>query len=211
MAITLKTLTKKAYKTYTFTGVWYDTFGKPATNFKMFIVGGSGNGKTSFLVQLAGYFADNFGRVCYVGVEEGEGESFKIAVLREDLSEEALKKVSLESKVTNYEELKALIEKKKSTKLWVIDSADALGLTTIQIKELIMQNHKKAIAIVGWGKGGGAKGSAGEAGVFLAGLKVNIKDFVATTISRFGGNNQPFVINERMAAEHSAKINYYTR
>ena len=105
----------------------------------------------------------------------------------------------------------ALIEKKKSTKLWVIDSADALGLTAIQIKELIMQNHKKAIAIVGWGKGGGAKGSAGEAGVFLAGLKVNIKDFVATTISRFGGNNQPFVINERMAAERSAKINYYTR
>lgn len=58
------------YEAFKFNPYYKGIFGSPATNFDMCIYGDPGTGKTVFLLQLANYFAENFGPVLYVSTEE---------------------------------------------------------------------------------------------------------------------------------------------
>jgi hypothetical protein len=53
-----------------FSSFWYSLFGNPAWNFTMMFHGEPHNGKTIFLLKLAQYLAETFGKVLYVSSEE---------------------------------------------------------------------------------------------------------------------------------------------
>lgn len=53
-----------------FEGAWYDAFGIPERRGVWFIWGNTGNGKTSFVMQLCKELC-RFGRVAYDSLEEG--------------------------------------------------------------------------------------------------------------------------------------------
>ena len=77
---------ERKFVAYDFDGKWKASFGYPEKNFKMFVYGESGNGKTSFCVQLAKYMA-SFTKVLYNSFEEGISKSLQEAIKRENLSE----------------------------------------------------------------------------------------------------------------------------
>ena len=57
-------------ETLKLTGAWADAFGEPERIGVWFIWGNSGNGKSSFVMQLCKELA-KFGRVAYDSLEEG--------------------------------------------------------------------------------------------------------------------------------------------
>ena len=62
-ALTVQNILDKKYKLIDFTGAWYDAFKKPEMTGVWFIWGNSGNGKTSFVIQLIKELA-KFDNVC---------------------------------------------------------------------------------------------------------------------------------------------------
>mgnify|MGYP002573302519 FL=1 len=58
------------FDTLDFEGGWHDAFGTPERRGVWFVWGNSGNGKTSFVMQLCKYLC-RFGRVAYNSMEEG--------------------------------------------------------------------------------------------------------------------------------------------
>ena len=66
---------------YEFTGDWQASIGNPAKSGVWIIWGASGNGKSSFVMQLAKYLC-GFGRVIYDSLEESTGLSFQMSLKR---------------------------------------------------------------------------------------------------------------------------------
>lgn len=58
-----------------FDGKWERAFGRPATTGLWIIWGNSGNGKSSFTMQLAKYLC-KFGKVFYNSIEEDKDNTF---------------------------------------------------------------------------------------------------------------------------------------
>lgn len=208
-AISALSLGKKNFATYPFEGVWYDTFGCPQTNAKWFIYGKSGQGKTTFLVRLAAYLSQ-FSRVAYVSSEEGpDSVSIEQAFRHNDVTKAQRARIKIFDGGP-FEDLKAEMQARKRFHVWIIDSINFLGYGKEQVDDLLRQQPKKMIAMVGWGDGNNPIGSIGVSCRFMAGIKVNVDRFVATANSRYGGNGQPFVINEQMAARCNPMFNRYT-
>lgn len=198
----------KEYPSYNFSGVWYDSFGNPSTNATWFVYAPSGSGKTSFMVQLA-YYMSQFCKVGYIGAEEGLNLSFKTALIN-NRPEKPTNTITLVTEPQSYEELRKVIDTKYKVRFWIIDSIDYIGLSKIQIKELLndycnadkSEKYLKSFAMVGFADGNKPQTSAGNYMKYAAGIKVFVKDFIAEEInSRYGGNRQPFVINETLAKE----------
>jgi len=197
------------FPSYDFEGVWFDSFGRPATNATWFVYAPSGSGKTSFMVQLA-YYMSRFCKVGYISAEEGQSLSFKQA-LTNNKPETAAEPITLVSEPDGYDGLREILDTKYKVKFWIIDSIDYIGLTKTQVKDLISeyctnakrgQKYLKGFAMVGFADGNKPQTSAGNYMKYAAGIKVFVKDFIAEEInSRYGGNRQPFVINEKLAAE----------
>jgi hypothetical protein len=68
--MTAAQLSKMDFKTLPFTGIWKGLFGEPAENFDLMIHGGPHMGKTTFLLKIAAYLANTFGKVMYISSEE---------------------------------------------------------------------------------------------------------------------------------------------
>jgi len=202
--IKFSTLENKDFKTLPFTGVWYDSFGCPARDCKWFIYAKSGSGKTSFMIQLAAYMANFYKKVGYVSIEEGISESFKKAVRRADNAEkENYNRIYLYDRAT-LDELIQEIETRKTVKFWIIDSIDSLQMTPQDIIKIttICKKQCKGLAMVGFSDGKNPKTPAGVFCKYDADIKLIVDRFIIDDCnSRYGGNRQPFVINEELAAQ----------
>ena len=197
-----KVLTKN-YHTLPFEGVWYDSFGCPARDCKWFVYAKSGSGKTSFLIQLAQYMTNFYKKVGYVSIEEGDSESFKKAIKRSKTDGSDLGKIYLYDRAP-VDELKEEIAQRASIKFWIIDSIDSLQMTQQDIVEItsICKAKGKGLAMVGFSDGKNPKTPAGVFCKYDADIKLIVDRFIIEDCnSRYGGNRQPFVINEEMAAQ----------
>lgn len=207
--IKFSTLQNKDFKTLPFTGVWYDSFGCPARDCKWFIYAKSGSGKTSFMIQLAAYMANFYKKVGYVSIEEGISESFKKAVRRADNAEkENYNRIYLYDRAT-LDELIQEIETRKTVKFWIIDSIDSLQMTPQDIIKIttICKKQCKGLAMVGFSDGKNPKTPAGVFCKYDADIKLIVDRFIIEDCnSRYGGNRQPFVINEQLAAERRGGV-----
>ena len=68
-------------KVYEFEGEWQEAFGQPEQGGVWFIWGKSGNGKTSFVLQLCKQLA-RYGKVAYDSLEEGSSLTMQNALVR---------------------------------------------------------------------------------------------------------------------------------
>ena len=71
---------------FEFSGDWQTSIGNPAKSGVWIIWGASGNGKSSFVMQLAKYLC-SFGRVIYDSLEESTGLSFQMSLKRHKMGE----------------------------------------------------------------------------------------------------------------------------
>ena len=194
-------LYKQNFKTFDFKGVFKDSFGLPETNGSWLIWGESANGKTDLTLQLCKMLSA-FKKVHYNTLEERGRESFRLACIRNNM-EACGSKFSYECE--DYETLRARLRKKRSAKIVVIDSVQYLRITEAQYKELIREFPDVLFIFVSHAKGTMPKGAVADAIRYDADVKINVKNFVASVQSRFGGN-KPYTIWEEGARNAELKL-----
>lgn len=118
-ALSVSDVMRMKKETYPFEGAWEEAFGHPEKNGVWFVWGNSGNGKTSFLLQLCKELS-RFGRVAYDSLEEGASLTMKNAFMTAGMQDVARRFVLLDRE--NMEQLSARLGKHKSPDIVVIDS-----------------------------------------------------------------------------------------
>ena len=102
-----------------FTGAWLASFGRPELRGSWLVYGGSGSGKTTFMLQLGKYLT-NFATVAYNSLEQGFSLSLQRAWERVDMAE-AGNKITLLEKET-LADLQARLKKRRRPDVVIIDS-----------------------------------------------------------------------------------------
>lgn len=198
-ALTVKEILNKKRQTFPFEGKWAEAFGQPERTGVWFIWGRSGNGKTSFVMQLIAELC-KYDRVAFDSLEEGDSLSMRQKLVRHGLS-----KVGSRFHLLNAEpmtELKERLARRKSYNIIVIDSFQYTQMSYrdyIQFKE---QNKDKLIVFISHAKGSLPRGSAAEGVMYDATLKIWVEGFKAFSKGRFIGPTGEFTIWDEGAARY---------
>ncbi len=99
-------------------GEWYDNFANPEARGIWSVKGQSGNGKTSFLLQLAKELSKK-GRVLYNSLEEGNSKTMREAWKKHGLADCGRKIQLIKEDIS---ELTVRLEKRQSPNIIIIDS-----------------------------------------------------------------------------------------
>ncbi|SIT25463.1 hypothetical protein SAMN05421786_1158 [Chryseobacterium ureilyticum] len=131
-AISSTDLLAKKYDLIEWEGGWYDNFSEPEASGSWFISGHSGNGKTSFMLELAKALS-KFDRVLFNSLEEGTSRTMQQAWKRHNVSDCGR---SIQLIKEKYEDLKIRLNKRKSPRFIITDSWQYTGMTFEQYLDL---------------------------------------------------------------------------
>lgn len=172
------------YETMAFDGAWRDAFGTPERRGVWIIWGNSGNGKTSFALQLAKYLC-RFGRVAYDSLEEGACLTMQEAMRRENMMEVNKKFLLIDNE--NMEELGIRLSRQKSPDIVVIDSFQYTQMNYRQYIAFKERHKRKLLIFVSHADGKLPNGRAAKSLMYDACLKIYIEGFRAFSKGRFIG------------------------
>jgi hypothetical protein len=196
MAYGVNQFYSKNFKTLEFEGDWKELVGEPEPTGSWFVWGNSGNGKTSFAVQLAKYLS-RFGRVAYNSIEEGLSESLRRAFQVADITEKD--DIILLDK-ENMTDLKVRLRRKKSPSYIIVDSFQYTGLNAHTYKKLVSEFKNKLFIFISHADGRKPAGRSANTVHYDSNVKIWIEGFKAFAKSRYGGGSD-FVIWEEKANE----------
>lgn len=177
------------------------SFGDIEDAFDCIIYGSSGNGKTNFTVQVIKDLVLSLKQKCiYISYEEGHTKTLqKTMIERHDMLNQVGNLLEILDRAT-YDELVKLMSRKKSAKIWVIDSLQASHFTEEQCAALkqrfVMSRKKKIIIYISWAEGKKPKGAAAQAVEYYAHVKIRVEGLIAFFKSRFGGNKNYIIWEE---------------
>jgi pantothenate kinase-related protein Tda10 len=195
--LTLKNIADAKIPVFEFSGEWRDAFGTPQRTGVWFIYGGSGHGKTSFVLMLIKELA-KYGNILFVSYEEGNVS----AALQEGIARLGLTEINKRVTVctNNRKELIERLQKPKSHDIIIIDSLDVSEFKRIeQISALKDKFHNKLFVFTGWAKGMVPAKRIGEDALFLANQKIFVKNYRAFSRGRSFGTEEYFTIWEEGA------------
>lgn len=205
--IGLKQLSQKKYTSVpglpeTFTR----SFGDIEDAFDAIIYGSSGNGKTNFTVAILKDLIKSLQQKCiYISYEEGHTKTLqKTMIERHNMLEEVGSLLSILDHAS-FDELVKMMNKKKSAKIWVIDSIQASQFTEQQCaylkQQFVLSRKKKIIIYISWADGKLPKGATAKSVEYYAHIKIRVEGLMAFFKSRFGGNKN-YVIWEEGAKKY---------
>lgn len=205
--IGLKQLAQKTYTLVQKLPQWFiDSFGNIEDAFDMILYGSSGNGKSNGTVIILKELLKAMNcRGEYVTYEEGHGRTIQeLMIDRHKLLDELGNVVQITDHLT-FEELKARMGKRKSAKVWIIDSIQAAQLTADQCAELkrlfVLSKKRKIIIYISWAEGKHPLGACAKSVEYYANVKVRVEGLIAFIRSRYGGNKN-FVIHPEGAKKY---------
>ena len=184
-ALSVSDLLNKKYKTIDFDGDWYAAFSTPEKNGVWFIWGNSGNGKTSFTLQLCKQLT-RFGRVAYNSLEEGDAMTMQSAFLKAGLASVKRKLILLNEPIPVLSER---LTKQKSPDFIVIDSFQYADLSFEKYLEFKRTHKNKLIIILSQAEGKQPTGRTARRVMFDASLKIWIEGYKAFSKGRYIGPN----------------------
>lgn len=187
-----------------FDNEWLDAFGKPELTGAWLIWGGSGSGKTTFTMMLCKYLT-KFGRVAYDSMEEGDGESIKLALVRVNMASVAHNFILLVNEPI--EELKVRLRKRKAPKIVVIDSLQYSELTYKAYKELREEFNNTLFVIISHAEGREPEGKIGKKVRYDAFVKIRVDGYRAFVKSRYGGGKPIDIWPEEAGKYHGFESN----
>lgn len=190
-ALTVKEVLKEKKSTFEFEGQWKDAFGEPERSGVWFIWGNSGNGKSSFVMQLCKELS-RFDRVAYDSLEEGDSLTMKQSLMRHKMYECGRRFSLLNAEPM--EDLKRRLEKRKSFNIVVIDSFQYTQMSYrdyIKLKEMF---RNKLLIFISHAKGRAPRGGAAESVMYDASLKIWVEGFKAFSKGRFFGPTGEYTI-----------------
>ncbi|MGL4994471.1 MAG: AAA family ATPase [Bacteroidales bacterium] len=182
-----------------FEGQWRSAIGRPELSGVWMIWGSSGNGKTSFAMQLAKYLS-TFCKVAYNSLEEGFSESLKRSATRAGMTEGDRRIVILSEKQAELEErLKA----DKKLKIVFIDSLQYFGLKASEVDEFLNRLDRKVLLIfISHAEGKEPKGKTAQSLRYHSNVKIFVQGYKAFTASRYAeAPPKPYVVWEEGASE----------
>ncbi len=165
-----------------FTGDWEKAFGQPESRGTWLIWGHSGNGKSSFMMQLAKELC-KFGKVAYNSLEEGIGLSFKNSLIRHRMEEVDGRFFILNSEPMD--ELSERLSKRKSPDFIIIDSLQYTGMNYARYKALKEKHPTKLFIYVSHASGQNPEGRVANKMLFDANTKIFVEGYMAECKGRF--------------------------
>lgn len=200
-ATSIDQLFKKRRKVLGLSHTWWQSFGYPEVDARIFIMAPPASGKTTFCAMLAQEFA-KYGRVDYNSAEEGDSETLKLAFKRVGLQNSRSKVV-----VTAFTEVDPLMEwldRHKSPNIVLIDSLQFTDMNKDSYKALVQRYRgKKLIISVSHMEGNKADGATALHAKRDAAIKIRIEGYVAFIEGcRYGGELKPIVIWEEGAKRY---------
>jgi len=189
-ALTVENIFNKNYDLFDFTGEWQEAFSCPEKRGVWFIWGNSGNGKTSFVLQLIKYLA-TFDKVLLDSLEEGTSHTLLNGFNRVGMSEVANRVL-----IVN-EPLEALTERlqhKKSPRIVVIDSYQFFQLTYKQYINFQQQFSHKLIIFISQADGRLPEGRSAKSVMYASTLKIWVEGYRAFSKGRYIGTTGCYTI-----------------
>lgn len=171
-------------------GEWKALIGEPELMGTWLIWGESGNGKTSFVAQLAKYMT-KFGRVAYNSLEEGDSQSMKLAFMRVGMDEVRRKLILLPDE--SMEDLKIRLRQHKAPQIVIIDSLQYSGMSYNDYKELRREFKNVLFIIISHAEGKNPDGKVAKKVRFDSFVKIRVQGYKAFAVSRYGGG-EPYII-----------------
>lgn len=172
--------------------------------FDIILFGNSGSGKSNLAAVLIKAFVKAYKCKCtVVSYEEGHEATLQDTLInRHNMHSELGNAVQVWDHLT-FDELCSEMNKRKSAKVWVIDSIQTSFFTAAQCEYLrrtfVLSRKKKIIIWVSWAKGDTAKGAVGTSVQYWAAIKIQVKKRIAFPISnRFGGKKN-YIIDDEAA------------
>ena len=171
--------------------------------FDAIVYGDSNHGKSSFIAAFIIALVKSLRCKCeYIAFEEAHGKTVQDTMIsRYNMLEEIGNALLLTDHYT-FDELKAKMARKKSAKIWVIDSLQASSFTSKEIAELkrlfVTSKKKKILLLVSWAKGSKPLGADACAVEYYANIKMQVKNLLMFPKSRYGGGDV-YVIHEETA------------
>ncbi len=190
-ALTVNEVLKEKKTTFDFEGQWREAFGEPERTGVWFIWGNSGNGKSSFTMQLCKELS-RFDRVAYDSLEEGDSLTMKQSLVRHKMNECGRRFSLLNAEPI--EELRQRLQKRKSFNIVVIDSFQYTQMSYKDYIQLKEQNKNKLLIFISHAKGRAPRGSAAESVMYDATLKIWVEGFKAFSKGRFFGSTGEYTI-----------------
>jgi hypothetical protein len=176
------------------------SFGQLVEGFVMIVWGQSGNGKSELVMQVVKELM-RYGKVLYVGLEEGFESSMQLRIVRNLTLDEHGGGIEFADHNMTYEALMVKLRKKKSPKFVIIDSVQYWKITYEQYQALKEAFPNKGFVFISHAKGKNPSGTTADKIRYDAGVKVRVEGFVGFVVSRYGGS-KPFVAWEEGARNH---------
>lgn len=143
-ALSMVDLMRKNREVYAFEGALQEAFGQPEQNGVWFIWGRSGNGKTSFVLQLCKELT-RYGKVAYDSLEEGDSLTMQNALMRVGMGDVGRRFILLNESL---KELDTRLKRRRSPDIVVVDSFQYAHIDLKQYEEFIDQHKNKLIIFV---------------------------------------------------------------
>ena len=190
-------------KVLEFGGAWEASMGKPAASGTWIIWGNSGNGKSSFVMQLAKYLCQ-FDKVIYDSLEESTGLSVQKSLQRHGMAEVSRRFQILDRE--SMDDLSERLKRKKSAGIVIVDSFQYSGLNYAGYKKLKEAHPGKLLIFISHAEGTRPEGRAAKKVEYDADVKIYVEGFKATCKSRFMDvPGVPFVIWDEGANKYAMR------
>lgn len=201
-ALSMVDLMRKNREVYAFEGALQEAFGQPEQNGIWFIWGRSGNGKTSFVLQLCKELT-RYGKVAYDSLEEGDSLTMQNALMRVGMGDVGRRFILLNESL---KELDTRLKRRRSPDIVVVDSFQYAHIDLKQYEEFIDQHKNKLIIFVSQADGLKPWGRTAQSAMYSASLKIWVEGYRAISKGRYRGNLGYYTIWAEKAEEYwSAK------
>lgn len=183
---------------FPFEGKWEEAFGHPEKTGVWFIWGNSGNGKSSFTMQLCKELC-KYERVAYDSLEEGYCLTMQESLKRHNMIDVNRKFALLDE---NVNDLKTRLRRRKSYNIVVIDS---FQYTQMGYRDYInLKEHfpDKLFIFVSHADGKKPRGNAAVSVMFDATLKIWVEGYIATSKGRFIGSTGKYTVWDEGAEKY---------
>lgn len=190
-ALTVNEVLNRKRNTFPFSGVWADAFGQPERTGVWFVWGNSGNGKSSFVMQLCKELC-KYDRVVYDSLEEGDSMTMHQSLLRHGMGDVGRRFSLLDAEPMN--ELQERLSRRKSWNIAVIDSFQYTQMSYRDYIRLKEAHRDKLLIFISHAAGRAPRGSAAQSVMYDATLKIWVEGFKAFSKGRFIGETGEYTI-----------------
>lgn len=182
-AISNKNVLTAKFEVAEFDGEFLASFGKPELRGAWIIYGGSGCGKTTFVMKVCKYLT-RFRRVAYNSLEQGLSLSLQKAWERVDMGEVGNRIILLNKE--QLDELSCRLRKKQSPDVIVIDSLHYLyRFNDSQYQTLRNEFPNKLFIFVSHESGGMPKGTMAQNIRYDSDIKIRVEGYKAFVTTRY--------------------------